>query len=640
MDGNLERIVEEITKQGGTVNRVEVLPPLGNKNNSSVGGLIQFACICGKGFKGTFPNVDGLLFYDCEGKRLVNPSSVNLPMTTASRNALDDTLYHYGIVRCLMNYEQGTGFFFIPFVGNHVTEDRMTEDVYYYPMIQDQVDGVYPSDQRNEFYYFKYDKVNNKLNEVQVRAHNWLALKSLSGSGRVIAFPTMVVDKTWMDNVNKEVIWVGARAGDQTSTHITIMPLLVDFQNSSSYFHMNAFTIEAVRLSQMTGVIRDLVTVPFQLAAPNTTSWPKYRACVGVQVTDGELQFSTASAYDNTYVHDYTSTINCNSNLKILVLYRPDGESGVASSVYALNSSIEQSGISLNETAQITHTSWSVLNGEMTTPTANEFMVSKLDTQPLRIDSTFQMRVMDYPESTDWLNEFADKTFLWAQKNETTFVVNKGETLVNEDYPLADSAEGLRVCYGKFFTGQAIPVGGLKTRIGVGCSLMGSTTVQSPDLTTPQTLNCWQLVQSSLVIPFGCPRTWKAKQVKLDWSDWTGTATAGSKVFVWLARDQFIMTHPEYLGKLAISTGGTVAGCELVGEIDPTSQTTNKTFNIQDLAAPTATIIVTAFIDMDAINPSGSVWSRKGVGDLALNMLTMELTGTDTCMIPDIQLLG
>ena len=196
------------------------------------------------------------------------------------------------------------------------------------------------------------------------------------------------------------------------------------------------------------------------------------------------------------------------------------------------------------------------------------------------------------------------------------------------------------MCYGKFFTGQAVPVGGLTNRIGVGCSLVGSTTVQSPDSTTPQTLNCWQLVQSSLVIPFGCPRQWKAKQVKLDWTNWTGNATTGSKVYVWLARDQFIQTHPEYLGKLAISTGGTVAGCELVGEIDPTSNVKNKTFNIQDLASATATIILTAFIDMDEINPSGTTWTRKGVGNLALNMLTMELTGMDTCMIPDIQLLG
>ena len=394
------------------------------------------------------------------------------------------------------------------------------------------------------------------------------------------------------------------------------------------------------RLNSYTGVIKDIITVPFELAAPNTTSWPKYRACVGIQVTDGDVQFSNAISYDNTYVHDYTSTINCNSNLKVLVLYRPDGSSGEASSIYALNSSIEQSGISLNATSQVAHTSWSILNGTITTPTANEFMVSRLDTQPLKVESTFQTRLMDYPENTYWLNEFANKIFLWAQKNDATFIVNKGSTFVNEDYPLADSAEGLRVCYGKFFTGQAIPVGGLPQRIGVGCTLVGSTTVQSQDSSTPQTLDCWQLVQSSLVIPFGCPRQWKAKQVKLDWTNWTGSATSGSKVYVWIARDQFIETHPQYLGKLAISTGGTVAGCELVGEIDPTSSTKNKTFNIQDLASATATIILTAFVDMDDINPSGTTWTNKGVGNLALNMKTMELTGTDTCMIPNIQLLG
>ena len=243
VDGNLERIVEEITKQGGTVNRVDVLPPLGNKNVTSVGGLIQFACICGKGFKGTFPNVDGLLFYDCEGQRLVNPSSVNLPMTTASRNALDDTLYHYGIVRCLMNYEQSGGFYFIPFVGNHVTENRLSEDVYYYPMLQEQVEGIYPSTERNEFYYFKYDKVNNVLKEVQARAHMSLSLKSVDGIGRVIAYPAMAVDKTWMDSANKEVIWVGVRSGDgQADTHITIRSILHEGNPSAARCASSAWT--------------------------------------------------------------------------------------------------------------------------------------------------------------------------------------------------------------------------------------------------------------------------------------------------------------------------------------------------------------------------------------------------------------
>ena len=143
-----------------------------------------------------------------------------------------------------------------------------------------------------------------------------------------------------------------------------------------------------------------------------------------------------------------------------------------------------------------------------------------------------------------------------------------------------------------------------------------------------------------MIVPFGCPRTWKAKQIKLDWNRWTGRGTAGSMIYVWLVRGQFIVKAPDYLGKFPISTGGTVPGCELVGQIDPTSATKVATFNIQDLSSPTATIILTAFIDMDAINPSASMTFPKGVGSLSLDMSSMELSGTETCFIPDIYLLG
>lgn len=94
------------------------------------------------------------------------------------------------------------------------------------------------------------------------------------------------------------------------------------------------------------------------------------------------------------------------------------------------------------------------------------------------------------------------------------------------------------------------------------------------------------------------------------------------------------------MGKVAVSTGGNVAGCELIGEIDPTSNTRTATFNIQDLASYTATIIITAFLDMDELNPSANFTTPKGVGNIALNMMTMELTGTNRCFLPDIQLLG
>ena len=99
-------------------------------------------------------------------------------------------------------------------------------------------------------------------------------------------------------------------------------------------------------------------------------------------------------------------------------------------------------------------------------------------------------------------------------------------------------------------------------------------------------------------------------------------------------------THPSFLGKVAASTGGNVAGCELIGEIDPTSNTRTATFNIQDLASYTATIIITAFLDMDELNPAANFTTPKGIGHIALNMMTMEVTGTDKCFLPNIQLLG
>ena len=142
------------------------------------------------------------------------------------------------------------------------------------------------------------------------------------------------------------------------------------------------------------------------------------------------------------------------------------------------------------------------------------------------------------------------------------------------------------------------------------------------------------------MVPFGCPRTWRAKQIKIDWNRWTKRATGASKIFVWLARDQFITNHPSYLGKTEISTGGTVRGCELVGEIDLSINAKQQSFNIHDLESRVATIIISAFVDMDSINPSSSPTMPVGIGNIALNMRTMELTGTDTCFVPDIYLIG
>lgn len=480
-DGNLERIVDEITRQGGTINRVDILPVLGYAGSSaSTNSAIQFAVICGKGFKGTFPNIDGMLFYDCEGKRLVNPSSVALPMTQKSRDALDDETYHYGIVRCLMNYEQGRGFYFMPCVGNHVTENRLSEEVYYYEMIKDQVTPIRPDSQKNTFYYFNYDKANNMLVNVQAREHLYLYL----GGTELIALPGMVPDREWVRSVNKEISWIGVRRGRVSSNSIYIETLLYYDSNGTQPWHYTFFKGYPMRLNSQTGVIVDVVTLPFSVCCPEnrTEQWPKYRGCFGIQVTGGEVNFGyNCSLYDNTYIHNYTSTFNCDSSVKVMVATRPDGGSGNAESMECLNSSIEMAGITLNENAQVTHAAPTLKNKVITGATQSQFAICKIDQKPIRVNSTFQVDSLSYPENTNWLTEFADGTSIWAQKNEATFTVDKGSTIVNEEYNLADSAEGLRVCYGKFFTGQAVPLGGLTSRIGVACNLVGSTTVQAPD---------------------------------------------------------------------------------------------------------------------------------------------------------------
>lgn len=211
---------------------------------------------------------------------------------------------------------------------------------------------------------------------------------------------------------------------------------------------------------------------------------------------------------------------------------------------------------------------------------------------------------------------------MWcASTNGITSSVYCGTYTIHDDtYTLQTSAEGLRVCYGRFYNGEARPVYGLTSRVGASCTLVGQTTVGIQETGQSQSLNCWQLVTTSLVVPFGCPRTWKAKQIKIDWNRWTSSATGASKIYVWLARDQFLTNHPEYLGQKEISTGGTVRGCELVGQIDLSIASKYQLFNIHDLESNVATIIISAFVDMDNINPSSGVTLPQGVGSVALNM--------------------
>ena len=87
---------------------------------------------------------------------------------------------------------------------------------------------------------------------------------------------------------------------------------------------------------------------------------------------------------------NYTSTIETNSSLKVMVLYKLDSLT-VAEVILALDSSIEKAGMTLSDSTQVTHTSWSVKNNVVTEPDHGlEFMVTNLDENAIKVLETFE----------------------------------------------------------------------------------------------------------------------------------------------------------------------------------------------------------------------------------------------------------
>lgn len=658
--GNLNQIVKDIELNGGVVNNIQVCPPLGNDYYD---GIYQWACICGRGFEGTFKNIPGLLLYDCEQQKLVQYTGIEVPMYEESKEFLEDD-DHYGIVNCLMNYENAEGFFILPCVGRHITETSIHH--VYYDILDHQVDGVYASGDGDEFIYFNYDKANCKLTNVRKQEHKQCRLQGISQlyRNRLIALPGMVTH-TLNDKI-RDCLWVGVKSGNQNNTdnYMIVTSLLMTNTDiyTPQYYHNIHFVFSAMRHAEYTGRLKEIIPVPVEAYRP----YPyrgiyDYKAGAGVVVVDGEVAFVGSEIYDDHNEIPYTSTLGCDRTVKIIVNYKSD-TTAVSQNHLCLDSSFEKSGVKLTKNAMVNHTYWSVKNNNVIAPTGNEWIASGLEEtkqvvdekgetitvveklQPVKVLNDFTPITTSYGEDVRCLSEFANDTSIWSYPSKVGDMVKKGYFITINDYDLNSSAEGLRVCYGKFFTGQSTKVSGLEKRIGASFSLNSNTTVglhiNSPIAYSTQTINCWQIAQSSLVVPFACPRTWKATQVKLDWSRWTGTATQGTKIFVWLMRENFIETHPQFLGKVQVSTGGTVPGAELIGEIDPRSTTKVKTFQIQDLGCFTATLVITAWMDMDEINPNDTMMFPRGVGKVAVNMKTQEVENQETAFLPDIYLLG
>lgn len=200
--------------------------------------------------------------------------------------------------------------------------------------------------------------------------------------------------------------------------------------------------------------------------------------------------------------------------------------------------------------------------------------------------------------------------------------------------PLTDGAAGLRALYGRLRAYGFTAVPNHTRQIGAGfCVSWKECQLKSSGVR----IGSWQIAASALVVPFGCP-SWNATEIEFDWTNWTGARTAGTRFHVWLIRNSYNVA-PQGILKADIWGNGSANGLEYVGEIDPTGAGTTATLPLsRPLAGGYATLIVTAYIGMDDVNPSNSPTLPAGASTLEVNMADASIVNGDTAFMPDITL--
>lgn len=207
----------------------------------------------------------------------------------------------------------------------------------------------------------------------------------------------------------------------------------------------------------------------------------------------------------------------------------------------------------------------------------------------------------------------------------------------------AQGAMGLRSLYAKLRS-VAFPVRAItgRTRPGAAFTVRQATRpVLAGDGSTVQ-VPVWQMCASALVVPFAAPVAFAAKRIRLDWDDWPGTASPGAVFRVWLARGTLLGYDDSVLSSPALyeASAAQVGQYGLVASIDATEASKTATIDIAPLTHGLATLILSAYVSMDAVNPSAETDTAYGAGWLDDDWISGELRGLDTAWTPDITLLG
>jgi hypothetical protein len=207
---------------------------------------------------------------------------------------------------------------------------------------------------------------------------------------------------------------------------------------------------------------------------------------------------------------------------------------------------------------------------------------------------------------------------------------------------------GLRALYAQMYKGNLVSVSGEGVRHGAGFvvardSIAVRTYSDSGD--SEVSVPVFRLSISSLAVPFSVPLSYSAKRVRVGWPDWDG-ASSGGKINVWLRRGAYVESLPgEVLKDSDIYIGGkAVGGWEWLGSIDAVSagSETSKVFELEKpLTDRVATLMFTAFADMDSVNPGRDMSLPHGVATgFSVDAENGSVEGKESLFEPDITLLG
>ena len=216
----------------------------------------------------------------------------------------------------------------------------------------------------------------------------------------------------------------------------------------------------------------------------------------------------------------------------------------------------------------------------------------------------------------------------------------------------AESCIGLRALYARFYMGKIKPVSTANVgceRSGVGFTVAEATKAitayNSSNVAASTNVSVFRLSMASVAVPFSTPVDFIARKIRLDWSSWTGTTTDG-KFNVWLLRGKYLGELPvDVLQNPDIYLGAAkgVGDWEYLDSIDASdTDVTTKTIVLANgLDQRIATILLTAHVSMNRVNPASNTVLPQGVAtEFSVDADAESVTGGSSLWKPDITLIG